>query len=369
MKDLFLSLLRGCFFFPQRLFFWWKRSGIKRASASKLVLALGGVLQNRTFIHGGAVKLLALRNTFPINEKKYNILYLVSSAQPPFAQDLVEKIRRRGIAFIWNQNGVGYPAWAGQETEWHNAPMRRLRGMADYVIYQSAFCRDSAEHFLGPCSAPSEVLLNPIDLDTFFPLPERPSFSPLRLLTLGTHGYAERVFSTLHCLKNLSDAGCDTVLTIAGKCQWPQGLTSVQQEISRLGLASRVTLLPAFSQKEAVALYQSHHIVLHPKYLDPCPTVVMEALASGCPIVGSATGGVPELVCEGSGVLIPAPLDWNNMVTPTGAALASGVLKILPHFEIYASAARKRAEALFDQKRWVARHLEIFESLHGCQRQ
>jgi glycosyltransferase involved in cell wall biosynthesis len=103
--------------------------------------------------------------------------------------------------------------------------------------------------------------------------------------------------------------------------------------------------------------------VLHPKYLDPCPTVVLEALASGCPVVGSASGGLLELVDEESGVLIPAPLDWSQMITPTGAALAKGVLKIVPHFESYAYAARIRAEALFDQKRWVARHQEIFISL------
>ncbi|KAB2643869.1 MAG: glycosyltransferase family 4 protein [Verrucomicrobia bacterium] len=363
MKMFFLSLMRRCFFFPKRLFFWWRRREVEHSNASEPILALGRVLENRTVIHGGAVKLLALRDAFSINEKKSNILYLVSSAQPPFSQDLVKKARRCGMIFVWNQNGVGYPAWAGEGTEGHNAPMRRLRALADYVIYQSAFCRESAEFFLGPCLAPSEILFNPIDLGTYFPSPIRPPLSPLRLLTLGTHGYAERVFSTLECLKNLVDAGCDAVLTIAGKCEWPQGVALVKREIGRLGLTARVTLLPPFSQGEAVRLYQSHHIVLHPKYLDPCPTVVLEALASGCPVVGSASGGLLELVDEESGVLIPAPLDWSQMITPTGAALAKGVLKIVPHFESYAYAARIRAEALFDQKRWVARHQEIFISL------
>lgn len=363
VRKIFLSLLRYCFSFPGRLFFWWKRHGIQCATSSSPILALGGILENRALIHGGAVKLLALRDAFPLDEKKYNLLYLVSSAQPPFAEALVRKVRQRGVAFVWNQNGVGYPGWAGKETERHNAPMRRLRQSADYIIYQSAFCRDSAERFLGPCLTPSEILFNPINLKTFFPLSERPPLSQLRLLTLGTHSYAERVFTTLHCLKNLCDSGYDAVLTIAGKCQWEQGLTSLHQEITRLGLAERVTVLPAFSQKEAVQLYQAHHLVLHPKYLDPCPTVVMEALASGCPVVGSASGGLPELVSQDTGVLIPAPLDWGRMITPTGVELAAGVLTILPHFETYATAARARAEALFDEERWVARHREIFITL------
>jgi glycosyltransferase involved in cell wall biosynthesis len=86
-------------------------------------------------------------------------------------------------------------------------------------------------------------------------------------------------------------------------------------------------------------------------------------MASGCPVIGSASGGLLELVDEASGVLIPVPLDWTQMITPSGAALAEGVLKIVPHFQSYASAARLRAEALFDQRRWVTRHHEIFKSL------
>lgn len=360
MNFFLLRWMRFCFLFVQRLFFWWKRRHLKRAQGSLTVLGCGGILENRTLIHGGAVKLLALRDAFPINEQKCNLLYLVSSAQPPCAEDLVVKARRSGIGFVWNQNGVGYPAWAGTEAERHNAPMRRLRSLADYVIYQSAFCRDSAEHFLGAYAGPSEILFNPIDLDQFFPSCTPPPLSPLRLLTLGTHGYPERIFSTLHCLKKLYDAKYDVTLTIAGRCQWHQGPASLHQEIKRLGLASHVRILPAFTQEEAVKLYQSHHIVLHPKYLDPCPTVVMESLASGCPVVGSASGGVTELVCEESGVLIKAPVDWQTMITPTGDELAQGVLRILPHFAEYAHAARARAEALFDRKRWLARHVEIF---------
>jgi glycosyltransferase involved in cell wall biosynthesis len=39
---------------------------------------------------------------------------------------------------------------------------------------------------------------------------------------------------------------------------------------------------------------------------EPCPTVVMEAMASGKPVVGTMTGGIPELVEDGvTGMLVP----------------------------------------------------------------
>ena len=107
-------------------------------------------------------------------------------------------------------------------------------------------------------------------------------------------------------------------------------------------------------------LYRSHHIVLHPKYMDPCPTVAIEALASGCPVVGSNSGGMPELVGQDCGILVPTVTDWSRMSTPSGSDLASAVQSLTLRLEPTRAAARQRAECLFDVRKWVARHAEIF---------
>src|SRR4029077_3079327 len=36
-----------------------------------------------------------------------------------------------------------------------------------------------------------------------------------------------------------------------------------------------------------------------------CPNVVLEALASGRPVIGSAVGGVPELLSDRNGIMVP----------------------------------------------------------------
>lgn len=340
-----------------------RRSGIVRAAQDDPVLGFGGVLDGARLIHGGAVKLLHLRQAFSHSETEFNILYLVSSAPPEFAQDLVGVCRRHGIFFVWNQNGVGYPGWAGREAERHNAPMRRLHEEADYVIYQSEFCRECAGKFLGPGSAAHTVLFNPVDLEKFHPPAEPLPFGPLRLLALGTHNYAERVLSTIQCLKSLRDAGVESLLTIAGRQQWTDGETEVRREIERLKLGGFVSLLPPFSQDEAAELYRAHHLLLHPKYLDPCPTVVIEALASGLPVVGSASGGMKELVPAECGALVPAPLVWDRLLTPSGVELAAAVQKILPRLTDFSAAARRHAEWNFDAGDWVQKHREIFAGL------
>lgn len=357
------SALRGVLDRPARRAAARARAGLTRAAGSDPVVAFGGVLDTGGLVHGGAVKLLHLRRGLAGDERNFNVLYLVSSAQPAFAEDLVDLARSRGIRFVWNQNGVGYPAWAGRESERHNRPMRALRAAADFVVYQSAFCRDSAERFLGSHPGPSSILFNPVDLDAFRPAPEPPPARPLRLLAMGTQNYAGRVLSAIDALQALRRGGVEATLTVAGNLQWREANGQMDRYVASLGLTGQVTFRPPFSQEEAVRLYQTHHIVLHPKYLDPCPTVAIEALACGLPVIGSATGGMPELVPSDCGRLVAAPTDWNRLITPSGTDLAAAVAEILPHWDTFHRAARRQAEAAFSASAWVAAHRTLFRDL------
>jgi len=336
---------------------------IRRFDAIEPVLGFGGVLDPDKFIHGGAVKLLSLRDGFRCDDFNCNVLYLVSSAQPPFAEDLVRICRSRGIKFVWNQNGVGYPAWAGVEEERHNAPMRRLRALADFVVYQSEFCRESAAKFLGPCEIPSAVLLNPVDLQKFRPREEPLPPSPLRLLAMGTQNYRDRVFAALECVRELRGAGTECTLTVAGPLIWRGAEGDVRKAVEAFGLHDRVRFLPPFRQDEAPSIYRDHHLLLHPKYMDPCPTVVAEALACGLPVVAARSGGIPEMVDDSCARLIDVPYSWETMSTPAGADLARAVGEILPQLGNFSVAARRRAERSFDAQRWIGHHAEIFRSL------
>jgi glycosyltransferase involved in cell wall biosynthesis len=314
---------------------------------------------------GGGVKLDHLRGRFGESRDVFSVLYLVSSLLHliPYAQDLVRHCRRVGIKVVWNQNGVAYPAWRGDFYPWFNKPMRRLIARADHVIYQSRFCRQSADRYLGSIGAPHEVLWNPVDIERFSPASEPPPAEPWQLLAMGTCHAFYRVKASIDCLAHLSREGRKARLTIAGELRWPGAAAEVRGYVRERGFADRVEFLPRFPQAQAPAIYRRAHVLIHPKYKDPCPTVPIEAMACGVPVAGSRSGGMPELVPARAGELISVPDDWTRDHEPRVREMADAVTRIMLTHGVYASGAREHAVEAFDSRRWVDRHEAVFHRL------
>jgi glycogen synthase len=71
-------------------------------------------------------------------------------------------------------------------------------------------------------------------------------------------------------------------------------------------------------------LMRSARVVVVPSIVgDACPTVVLEAMAAGRPVVGAASGGIPELVAEGSTGLLVPPGDAASLAGAMASLLAS----------------------------------------------
>ncbi len=326
------------------------------------VLAFGSAAPKPgEIIHGGQVKLLHLSRAFAHNEERFNLLYLVSSAIPANARELVDWARRQGAKFVWNQNGTGFPAWAGAAYRSFNRPMADLLARADYVVYQSEFCRESANRWVAPAKAPAAVLPNPVDLAAFAPTPNPPSTDCWRLLTAGTHNQPYRVLGALETAHLLRQSGRAVHLVVAGERRWPGANREIREAIAKWQLEASVELLPAFTQTEAVELLRRSHILLHAKYADPCPTMVIEALACGIPVIGSRTGGLPELVGEDGGALISVPTGWERASYPSPAEMAAAVETLMAKWPERSRAARARAEQRFGAEQWLESHARIFE--------
>ncbi len=309
---------------------------------------------------GGKVKLLFLNEVFPEQDNDFNILYLVSSGISSFAKEWFKICKKSGVKIVWNQNGVGYPAWAGVKYEKINTPMRLMLHQSDWVIYQSEFCKESADRYLGKFCGPCSVLYNSVDTSVFKPPDLRLSLSPLRLLLAGSHEQPYRVFRAIEVLAVLRKKGIDAYLNIAGRLVWPGAEKEIVEIVDSLGLRERVTLTGAYRQKDAPSVYAIGHILLHLKYNDPCPTVVLEAMACGIPVIASQSGGTPELLGEKGGVALEVPRSWERQYVPEAEEIASAVLNIMDNWNAWSQNARERVVRNFDKHNWLEKHKEIF---------
>jgi L-malate glycosyltransferase len=192
------------------------------------------------------------------------------------------------------------------------------------------------------------TIYNGVDLTRFTPPAERSrAVGDVHILAAA---YLIRDKGVDHLLPALTRAGLRRArLTVVG--DGPE-LERLREQSRALGIAERMSFLGLRSDLHL--LMRDADIFVHPVlWQEAFGLTVVEAMASGCPVVASRVGAVPELVADReTGILVP-PGDRD--------ALAAAVeqLAIDPALRARLGAAgRRRAEERFDLARCVAEHLE-----------
>lgn len=230
---------------------------------------------------------------------------------------------------------------AGQNFKWRNARFatvvtRRLLAEVKTVLREDR---------------PARVVIQPMGVDTSVfrrDGPYRPSApgEPLRLFTCTRLEPARGLRDLLAALRRLLDRGVPATLRIAGD----EGQRGFRQELDRriaeLRLQDRVTLLGPIGEDQVLAELLAAHAFVLPSHHEPLGVALMEAMACGLPVLGTAAGGVRELVTHGvDGLLVP-PRD------PVALAGALEQIARTPAKAIsLAMAARSRVERDFDASR------------------
>lgn len=105
--------------------------------------------------------------------------------------------------------------------------------------------------------------------------------------------------------------------------------------------------------QELVKLYSDADVLINPTYADTFPTVNLEALACGTPVITYRTGGSPEAIDEKTGVVI-------EQGDVDGLAEAICMMKEKP---LSSTDCRKRAEERFDKDKCFEKYVELYEKL------
>ncbi|MFZ2490467.1 MAG: glycosyltransferase, partial [Thermoanaerobaculia bacterium] len=251
----------------------------------------------------------------------------------------------RPVLFIW-----GIDAWKPPEQRLFAAAMKRCRAVV-------AISECTRSRFLGwsGFAGPTHVLPNAIHLEDYGVRPRRLDLAARLgiegrrcLLTVGRLETRERYKGFDEVMEVLGDLPPDVVYLLAGD---GNDRPRLEAKAASLGLADRVVFTGRFSDEEKADLYGLADAYVMPGRGEGFGFVVLEALASGLPVVGSKIDGTREALREG---------ELGLLVDPTNPAeVRAAITEVLRPRERVVPAGI----AYFSFDRFAARTRELVASI------
>jgi glycosyltransferase involved in cell wall biosynthesis len=210
----------------------------------------------------------------------------------------------RNTPVIVNYRGGEAGAYLARSIRWIRPTLNR----SDYIVVPSGFLQGVFRGF----GIDTETIPNIID-------PSRFEFCAARAsrCKLGPHLVVTRnlesiygVETAIHTAKILSAEMPGLRLSIAG--EGPQR-EQLQELVRQLGLDQVVKFTGKLTPEQIASLYLEADIMLNPTTVDNMPNSVLEALASGIPVITTDVGGIPYMVEDGETALMVKVGDAEGM--------------------------------------------------------
>jgi glycosyltransferase involved in cell wall biosynthesis len=133
-------------------------------------------------------------------------------------------------------------------------------------------------------------------------------------------------------------------------------LVGVSEEVRKLLPENIIAVNRTESQQKLAEFYSAADMLVNPTYNDSFPTVNLEALACGTPVVTYRTGGSPEAIDAETGAVVEKG-DY--------AGLLSHIRKFAQtsYKSSYSKVCRERAEKCFDMNKQFDEYRKLYERL------
>jgi glycosyltransferase involved in cell wall biosynthesis len=146
----------------------------------------------------------------------------------------------------------------------------------------------------------SLVIANVVDLARFVRRAPRAATEP-RVLVARNLEPVYDVAAALRAFAQVHDELPDARMSIAGSGPERDALVALRDS---LGLASVVDFCGRLDMDAMVAALNAARVSLNPSRADNMPVSVLEAMATGVPVVSTRVGGVPYIVRDGESALL-----------------------------------------------------------------
>ena len=188
---------------------------------------------------------------------------------------------------------------------------------------------------------PISVCHNGIDLSTF-QKHEKRNDGIFRILGVANVWYIDKGLNDIYELRKLLPLDKFRITLV--------GLSKKQVEQLPAGIDG-ITRIS--NQAELAKLYSDSDVLINPTYADTFPTINLEALACGTPVITYKTGGSPEAIDLKTGVVV----ELGDVVSMANS------IKAMREAPLLSSDCRKRAELLFDKNKCFEKYVSLFEKL------
>ena len=232
----------------------------------------------------------------------------------------LEASRRLGVPNVVSiQGGDGH--WVGGCCTTHKAAMQAVLNHAGAVLIGS---RSFAEEVSGHHGTPLDrftIVPGATDVDRFRPHPEREIGSLGARPTLLYHGRVDLrkgVLELIDAFAQLADARRDLRLVVSGI---GPDVAAVGERVEMLGLGDRVELLGYSSYDQAPRIYHRGDLFVSPTYSEGFSNTILEAMASGLPIVSTRTVGVVDCLVDDQNALLVEPMDVDGLASAISTLL------------------------------------------------
>jgi glycosyltransferase involved in cell wall biosynthesis len=239
---------------------------------------------------------------------------------------------------------------------------RRVLARASAITTVSRFLAHDLGRLLPKLQTPIEVLPMPLDVEHFASGRSETKSVPPRILYAGNLVASKGVDVLIEAVAILLGEGVRCELRILG--EGPE-LAALRSLASARGVAAAVTFAPFVPQGAMPAEYGRSTVTVLPTRGDAegLGLTLVEALLAGSAVVGTAAGGIPEVVIDEETGLIARDGD--------AAQLATQIGRLISDLELRARLVRcggERARERHATETAAARFIALYETASGNKR-
>ena len=264
---------------------------------------------------------------------QYDILFINSwSSTLPYYKIQLAKLLHPNLYIVHRIDGSAQDY--GRGAEWDQR-QKRINRLADLTIFQSQYGRYATRNKFDVITQDGPVIYNPVDTTLFKPYYENPpTSSRAKIVHIS---FSTNIKKGADQIFQVAQENHDIDFILIGKYKNQPDLKNVR-------------FTGHLNREEVAGILSTCHFFLFFSQNEACPNVVLEAMASGLPILYLDSGGTAELVGD-TGIAI-------NTET-----FREAFEKIWHNWQAWSKTTRARAENTFSVNKIIPEYLNAISDL------